>query len=591
MNSNSKSIKRITRFGAAALVAVAVCGVGAGVASAAPSDEPGGALPMTQVTNLTPYTWTWYRDTMPTTTYPVNPPKTVAPGQTATWSDPEEHGVSFEFKDDRGVVHAASIVKAVTYITDAEYLDTQINQYRPDTNFHFSNDPDGNAYHFDALWNSPVSVTIDNNTDAADAAAAVNYQFPRAVQGSVKWTPNPDAKVSFKWNDGERATSRVYNHSDADATLITGNETSKGESTSLGEEASVSISSKVFGVAAKAAITASSDQEWGSSDSLDVEREMEVGPGRVGWIDKRLDVGSLEGELVFTSPEGVTFDLKNVAISKGDLVNPNGQLPSGHDFSSDGASIGAQSASDDVATGVKVGAATSLTGSDKVQAANAVALADERGNVVVIDSTKQPDEAKAAMDLYGKATDRSFLPTADPTYSQTAWGPILDENKQPVGSVTGTEKGGQMKQKLMFVHTQQSSWSLGGSVETSAGFDLAEAIDAEMSVKLSASHKWESETSDKTGIWVTANPGKTVWVEVASTMGSYTGDFAFTADGVRYVVKNVTITQPAAPDADSSASTVYRVLQLNSGTIKATKAGVTPMNQLPLLQKYIAEGH
>jgi len=97
------------------------------------------------------------------------------------------------------------------------------------------------------------------------------------------------------------------------------------------------------------------------------------------------------------------------------------------------------------------------------------------------------------------------------------------------------------------------------------------------------------------GIYVTAKPGKTVWIEAATGMASYTGDFAFTSDGVHYVVKNVTITQPAAPDADSLATTSYRVMQVDSATQAGlpadTTGGVAPINSLPVLQNYIDQGH
>ena len=64
---------------------------------------------------------------------------------------------------------------------------------------------------------------------------------------------------------------------------------------------------------------------------------------------------------------------------------------------------------------------------------------------------------------------------------------------------------------------------------------------------------------------------------------------------MHYLVKNVTITQPAAADADAFASTSYRVMQVDSvsqaGLPADTTGGVTPINSLPALQNYIGQGH
>lgn len=60
---------------------------------------------------------------------------------------------------------------------------------------------------------------------------------------------------------------------------------------------------------------------------------------------------------------------------------------------------------------------------------------------------------------------------------------------QPASSVSGNAKTGQsMTQRINVTHETSSSWSLGGSIEQSVGFDLVEAVDAEMSVKLTANH-------------------------------------------------------------------------------------------------------
>jgi hypothetical protein len=588
----TKATKRAaTRVAAVALTATALCGLGSVAAFA---DTPtSGALPLGQVTNLTPYTWTLDNSEVPNQSYAVDPPKSLAPGQTASWSHPTLSTYGFQdtsyfFTDPAGVRHCVLVreYQDGTYATDAEYLDAASNTYREATDFHLAGDPDGHAGHYDALWNSPTTVKIDNNTDPADAAAAVNYDLPRAV-GDVKWTPSPGAKATFQITGASRATSLVYNHSDAPATVVKGHDTTKGQSTTLGEDVTASVSTKVFGFASKTAASVTSDQEWGSSDSVAVDVDAEVDPGNVGWIDKRTDVASLTGELVFTTPEGITFDVSNVSISKGDIVNPNGQLPSGVDYQPDEQPLGG-------------GDAPSGTGAAPTDSGTAptpqTLPAAAPGQMVVIDAATDKGQAVSALKLFESATDRSFTPSAAPQYQQTTWAPVTDADGQPASSVSGNAKTGQsMTQRINVTHETSSSWSLGGSIEQSVGFDLVEAVDAEMSVKLTANHSWESSSSDSQGIWVTAKPGKTVWIEAATSMASYTGDFAFTSNGMHYLVKNVTITQPAAPDADAFASTSYRVMQVDSvsqaGLPADTTGGVTPINSLPALQNYIGQGH
>ena len=217
------------------------------------------------------------------------------------------------------------------------------------------------------------------------------------------------------------------------------------------------------------------------------------------------------------------------------------------------------------------------------------------GQITVINAATDPQGAVEALKLYDDATDRSFTPTGTPTYSQTKWGPVTDMDGNPAPVVIGNSKTKQsVTERLEIKHETSSSWSLGGSIETSMGFDLAELVDAELSVKFTANHTWESSSADTQGIWVTAIPGKTVWIEASTSTASYTGNFEFTSNGARYEVDNVTITQPAAPTTDAMAVTNYRVMEVNSGQIGLpanTTGGLKALNALPRLGAYIADGH
>jgi hypothetical protein len=252
--------------------------------------------------------------------------------------------------------------------------------------------------------------------------------------------------------------------------------------------------------------------------------------------------------------------------------------------------VGLAAAAALTAVGASVGTvqATSL-------AAAAPALSASPGQLVTIDAKTDPTDALDALKLYEDATDRSFTPTTDPTFAQTKWSPVTDLNGTPAPSVTGNAQTGQaVTERLDVKHENSASWSIGGSVENSIGFDLAGIVDVELSMKFTASHTWESSTTDSEGIWVTALPGKTVWIEAANSTATFTGNFAFTSDGVRYLVNNVTITQPASPDTDTMTSTTYRVMEVNSASLglpRDTTGGFTPLQELPKLQKLIGSGH
>ena len=229
--------------------------------------------------------------------------------------------------------------------------------------------------------------------------------------------------------------------------------------------------------------------------------------------------------------------------------------------------------------------------------AGTAAIPSAPGQVVVINAATDKDSAIDALKLYQNATDRTFVPdSAAPTYGQSDWAPVKDKDGQTAPSVTGNAKTGQSAtERLDVKHETESSWSLGGSIEMSVGFDLAKTVDAELSVKFTANHTWTSSTTDSEGIWVTANPGKTVWIEASASTASYTGNFFFTSGGTRYEVDNVTITQPAAADSDQLSATSYRVMQVDSATQAGlpadTTGGVKSIDSLPKLAQFIGSGH
>lgn len=323
---------RVGRLVAAGVCGVVIAGMGMSAASAAPTATTAkgataattsGPANITEVTNLTPYVWRY----MPYyNKYAIAPPSTVFPGQTAVWSSMPAAGLTvYTFNDAGGNPRYMSVEdhpgkSGETPTSPAESYSTDLPGGRGSNSplFHMAGDPDGFFRHFDAVWNNPITVSIDNAKDPATAARILNSEYPRATSSSFSVNHNADGspRQSYKWSDYARASSRVINTSSEPATIEKGQEERHAETTTLGEEVTVSASAKVFGVAAKAALSVTSDQDWGTEDKFANTEDTEVDPGYVGWLNMRTDVGTVVGELKLTTPEGITFDITNVAINE-----------------------------------------------------------------------------------------------------------------------------------------------------------------------------------------------------------------------------------------------------------------------------------
>ena len=72
--------------------------------------------------------------------------------------------------------------------------------------------------------------------------------------------------------------------------------------------------------------------------------------------------------------------------------------------------------------------------------------------------------------------------------------------------------------------------------------------------QLSCSANATTSDGDGQTISITAEPGKTVWLEENVSTATITGDFTFDVNGTRYEVDNVTFTQPASPVTGTKAA-------------------------------------
>ena len=247
-----------------------------------------------------------------------------------------------------------------------------------------------------------------------------------------------------------------------------------------------------------------------------------------------------------------------------------------------------------VLVGISAAVLAALAGTGVGIAAAATASSNPT-TVKIIDAKTDPAAAQAALALYSGATNTDFTPTSAPVYSSTGWGTVYDADGQAAQSVTGNAQTGQsVSESITVSHEQGSSWSLGGSLEISGGVNILDVVDAELSATVTANHTWDSSDSDGQTIRITAVPGQTVWLESNISTGTVTGNFTFDVNGTRYEVDDVTITQPASPVTGTKAASAYRVMQRTAtevGLPANTAGGLHPINTLPLLKDYIAQGN
>ncbi|VXC27444.1 conserved exported hypothetical protein [Microbacterium sp. 8M] len=303
------------------------------------STTPPGAYTMSQVTNDTPYTWTLTQFSTEyywTGPWIVAPPKTLAPGQTAQWvpnySPYGQSGTDYRFVDASGQTHDMYVVDKPNDYKSYSLDRASDGAWTESGSYHMQGDPDHLPNHADAIWNSPTSITIDANKDPADATAIVNSELPRVAASSVSWTP-VSTTPTFQQIDQQQISSTVENYSSAPATLGVSRSTSVGESTTIGEALTYSESSNVFGFVGKFAASVTGDQSWGDTDSVQISQSAPIKPGQSGYVYRDLTVASLTGTLKFTTPEGTTFTIENVSISRGDIVDPHGTRHTGMDVS------------------------------------------------------------------------------------------------------------------------------------------------------------------------------------------------------------------------------------------------------------------
>jgi len=92
-------------------------------------------------------------------------------------------------------------------------------------------------------------------------------------------------------------------------------------------------------------------------------------------------------------------------------------------------------------------------------------------------------------------------------------------------------------------------------------------------LKYTAEHEWVTSHSDSQSVSALIDPGYIDWIEGYTREVTFTGDYAFTANGVNYQVNNVTITEPGNSETGPMTAQTYIVI---SHVLKSKGAGLHP---------------
>ena len=171
-----------------------------------------------------------------------------------------------------------------------------------------------------------------------------------------------------------------------------------------------------------------------------------------------------------------------------------------------------------------------------------------------IDAATDPDGAAQAMLLWANATSKNFSATSNPIYTSTQPEVLGDGFQVPADSPNAESTSFARQQ------TNSCSWSLGGSVSEETTLSALGFANASVSVTFTASHQWTTSHTNSQTITVEVLPGYESWITGSQGQATFTGDYAFTAQGTDYTVRNVTVSFPAAADAGPLTAFTYFVV-------------------------------
>jgi hypothetical protein len=399
-------------------------------------------------------------------------------------------------------------------------------------------------YQVNCVLTKSAEVTIDAGQDAATATSVVANLWPQGTDQDFT------ATAPVQYTTGSpfvRGSAMVVNGTEVPVSLTMAAGDTTSETTSLALTLAWSTSLNILDlVNQKLSASITGGESWQQSVSLSSSEGMTIEPGQQGWLQWSTVSAVVTGDFTFTwtpvsgnvTPAGVTYHVNNVTITQ-----PG--------FSESAITWEPYSEAIQASPSTPAG----------VRARSAVALRPELivgDSAVVIDAVTDPAGAANAMALWPTAPkeSQSFTATTNPVYSATQ--PTTVSNHYQVPAKWPNAESFSFDSTL----STTSGWSIGGSVGMETTLSALGFANASVSITFTASHEWDTTSSNSQTIGFEISPGYIGWVEGSTGQVTFTGDFAFTADGTDYVVKNVTITNPGSADCGPDAAfTYYAVIQ------------------------------
>lgn len=389
------------------------------------------------------------------------------------------------------------------------------------------------------LLTHPAVATIDASQDAAAATSVMANLWSQGTgkdftaTAPVKFTPN----TPFV-----RGSAMVVNGTKVPVSLTMESGDTTSETTSLALTLAWSTSLNILDlVNQKLSASITGGETWSKSVTLSSSETMTIEPGLQGYLEWATVSAVVTGDFTFTwtppsggtTAAGITYQVNNVTITQ------PGFAQSAITWSPYSETI-----------------PPSTSASAGVGATSAVALRPQlivSDSTVVIDAVTDPGPAATAMALWPTASEgsQSFTATTSPVYSATQ--PQIVSSRYEIPATWPNPELCSFESTL----SNTSGWSIGGSVSAETTLSALGFANASVSITFTDSHEWDTTFSNSQTIAFEISPGNIGWVEGSTGQVTFTGDFAFTADGTDYVVKNVTITNPGSADCGPDAAFTY----------------------------------
>jgi hypothetical protein len=569
--------------------------------------------------NDTPYTMTlvytnaWFTEFGKTygTPFNVAPASTLQPGQKTVfgfeegeaWDSWVAANIHYEFTDVNGNKHRCDynidLSGNPSTLSIDEAPDGSI-QEATDV-FYMRKDPDNYPNDFDAVLSQPAVATVDAKTDPARAAAVM-----RMWSTGTNKSYTPTTGLTFSTGPFHRVSALVENTSNEQATLDLGYNDEEDETTSLELDVGWTSTLDILGFAnEQISATVTGGHSWTTGISQGQTFDVIVDPGHVGWIQAATTSATVTGDFAFTNPVGIIYKVLNASITEpgygptgpvGAITYEPAEQPIGSlGHSKPGTVKASKKASKPKPKCSRVGGgpkaahcpATPPTShcarfKGKVGKTPACAswLTTATANTVVIDAKSDPKDAASAMALFPGASDKSFMPTSNPIYTNTDQAVESNPYQVPTSYAHSVPTG------LSATQSSASSWSIGGMVSSETTLSILGFANASVTVTFSASHEWVNTHSVSQTVTATVDPGYIDWIEGYTRQVTFTGDYSFTANGVSYQVNNVSITEPGNSELGPEAAPTYIVISHKLNQLKLgsnPKPGYTQPTSIPKL--------